>query len=67
MKKDGEQAVLLEKWSPKRLRHSAATGIRKEFGLEAAQVFLGHASADVTQVYAERDRNLVADIARELG
>jgi integrase len=42
-------------WSPNQLRHSAATEIRKQFGLEAAQVILGHAAANVTQVYAERD------------
>ena len=30
-------------WHPNRLRHSAATIIRQRFGLEAAQVALGHA------------------------
>jgi integrase len=43
-------------WSPNQLRHNFATRIRDEFGLETAQVTLGHANADVTQVYAERDR-----------
>jgi site-specific recombinase XerC len=43
------------RWAPNRLRHSAATEIRKNFGLEAAQVILGHSAADVTQIYAERD------------
>lgn len=58
---DGCQGEALKKWqsdhrwSPNRLRHSRGTEIRKEFGLEAAQVFLGHSAADVTQVYAERD------------
>lgn len=64
---DGESAVLIERWSPNRLRHSAATAIRKKFGIEGAQVILGHSSADVTQVYAERDMKLAAKIARELG
>ena len=41
--------------TPHRLRHNAATRARKDFGLEAAQVLLGHARADVTQLYAERD------------
>ena len=40
------------RWSPNQLRHSAATEIRRRFGLEAAQTVLGHASADITQVYA---------------
>lgn len=54
-------------WSPNQLRHSAATEIRKRFGLEAAQVTLGHASADVTQVYAERDLQKAVEIMREVG
>ncbi len=54
-------------WSPHRLRHSAATEIRKRFGLEAAQTVLGHSKADVTQVYAERDYSLAANVMREIG
>jgi integrase len=65
--KKGEKPELLEKWSPNRLRHSAATEIRRHFGLEAAQVALGHAQADVTQVYAERDLRLAAEVARKIG
>jgi site-specific recombinase XerC len=49
------------------LRHSFATAIRKEHGLEAAQVLLGHARADVTQVYAERDEELAARVAEQVG
>ena len=55
------------RWSPNRLRHSAGTEIRKRFGLEAAQVVLGHASANVTQVYAERDLQKAVEIMREVG
>jgi len=55
------------RWSPNQLRHSAGTEIRKRFGLEAAQVVLGHAKADVTQVYAERDEQKAKDIARKIG
>lgn len=55
------------RWSPNQLRHAAATEIRKRFGLEAAQTTLGHASADVTQVYAERDYALAARVAKEVG
>ncbi len=49
------------------MRHSAATEIRKQFGLEAAQTVLGHAKADVTQVYAERDAALAAEVMRKIG
>ena len=45
----------IPRWSPNQLRHTAATEIRQSHGLESAQVVLGHASADITQVYAERN------------
>jgi integrase len=54
-------------WTPNQLRHTAATSIRKHYGLEAAQVICGHETADVTQVYAERDRQLATRVAREVG
>jgi integrase len=55
------------RWSPNRLRHSAATDVRKQFGLEAAQIVLGHASANVTQIYAERDVAKGVEVARAIG
>ncbi len=54
-------------WAPNRLRHAAATEIRKHYGVEAAQVTLGHSSADVTQVYAERDITKGMEVARQIG
>ena len=54
-------------WSPNQLRHSAGTDIRRQFGLEGAQVVLGHAKADVTQVYAERNAALAATIMQKIG
>lgn len=50
------------RWHPHQLRHSAATRLRKEFGLEAARVVLGHRSAAVTDLYAEVDHAKAADI-----
>lgn len=61
------EADLVPRWSPNQLRHAAATEIRRQFGLEAAQVTLGHARADVTQVYAERDLELAREVARKIG
>lgn len=58
---------LFPRWSPNRLRHSAGTEIRRRFGLEAAQVTLGHSSADVTQIYAERDFQKAAEVMRVVG
>lgn len=57
----------IEVWTPNQLRHNAATKIRKEFGLEAAQVICGHQTADVTQVYAERDLELAMRAAEAVG
>lgn len=55
------------RWAPNQLRHSKGTEVRKVFGLEAAQVVLGHRNADVTQIYAERDTELAIRVAREAG
>ncbi|MEO2049627.1 MAG: site-specific integrase [Pirellulales bacterium] len=54
-------------WNPNQLRHTAATEIRREFGLEAAQVILGHSQANVTQVYAERDIAKGIEVAKRIG
>jgi hypothetical protein len=50
-----------------RLRDTAATTIRSRFGLEASQVVLGHAKADVTQLYAERDLTGAHAVMAEIG
>ena len=55
------------RWNPNQLRHSAATEIRKQFGLEAAQVALGHSNANVTQIYAQRDIAKAIDVMRLVG
>jgi integrase len=56
------------RWKPHQLRHTAATEIRREFGLEAAQIALGHSSALVTEaVYAERDMAKVEQVMLKIG
>jgi integrase len=52
---------------PNRVRHTAGTRIRKAFGLEAAQVMLGHSRADVTQIYAEKNDELAGEVAKKIG
>ena len=49
------QKAAIRRWTPNQLRHAKATEVRAKFGLEAAQVYLGHGSANVTEIYAERD------------
>jgi integrase len=59
--------IQIPHWHPHQLRHTRATELRARYGVEAAQVMLGHARADVTQVYAERDMELARRIAKETG
>ena len=54
-------------WHPHQLRHNRGTEVRRKYGIEAARVALGHAHADVTQIYAERDMEKARQIAREMG
>ena len=54
-------------WAPNQLRHTFATLIRKNHGLEAAQVLLGHSEADTTQIYAERDAAKAEAVMLEVG
>jgi integrase len=54
-------------WGPNRLRHLAATTLRREFGLDTAQVVLGHASPDTTLIYAEADRQRAAEAMLRIG
>ncbi len=62
-----DNPTLLAYWAPNRLRHARATEVRRTYGLEAAQVILGHAKADVTQVYAERDNALAVEVMKKIG
>lgn len=52
----------IDPFTPHQIRKVAATHIRKTYGLEAAQIMLGHSSAAVTDaVYAQRDIGKVID------
>jgi len=61
------EAAKIDPWHPHRLRHSAATKLRKDYGIEAARVVLGHKSAAVTEIYAETDRARAAEVMAEVG
>ena len=54
-------------WHPHRLRHSAATRLRKEFGLDVARAVLGHSSPVVTELYAELDGAKAAEAMERVG
>jgi integrase len=54
-------------FQPNQIRHSFGTRVRHEFGLEAAQALLGHAKANTTEIYAERNSALACDVAAKIG
>lgn len=54
-------------WAPNQLRHAFATEARKAGGLEASQALLGHKEMKTTQLYAERQAELAAEIALRIG
>lgn len=61
-------AAKIDVWTPHRLRHNAATNLRREFGVEAAAIILGHSDATITgQIYAERDHDKARDIIGKVG
>jgi hypothetical protein len=55
------------RWHPNQLRHSAATRLRRQFGLDVARAVLGHSSVMPTQVYAEQDQAAAADAMLKTG
>jgi len=64
---DPDEAPRLPVWTPNQLRHTAATEIRRAFGLEAVQAVLGHKNMTVSEVYAEKNQALAAEVARKIG
>ena len=60
-------AAGIPRWHPNQLRHAFGSEARDRFGLEAAQVLLGHTKCGVTQVYAQRDMGLAAKTAEKMG
>jgi integrase len=61
------ETELVPAWHPHQLRHTAATVIRREMGLDAARALLGHRSLGITDTYAELDQALAVEAARKLG
>jgi integrase len=69
---DQQKAELLEwkrahRWHPYQLRHSYGTKARRTAGIEAARTLLGHSRVDMTEHYAEQDKELAAATAKLIG
>ena len=59
--------ILIPHWRPNQLRHTKATEIRRDAGLDAARVVLGHRSPQITETYAEIDVGKAIQIMERLG
>ena len=57
----------VQHWHPHQLRHTKATEIRREYGLDAARALLGQHGPQVTELYAELDEAKAVEVARKLG
>jgi integrase len=67
---DGRKAddvQLVPPWHTNQLRHTAATSIRREMGLDAARAMLGHRTLGMADNYAEIDQALAVEVAKRLG
>ena len=55
------------RWHPHQARHTVATEVRRQFGLDVAGTVLGHRGLAVTQVYAEPDAEAAKRVAAAIG
>lgn len=67
IRKAAKAGITIPHWHPHQLKHNRATEVRKQFGIEAAQIAIGNADADVTKMYAERDLQRAEQIALQMG
>jgi integrase len=54
-------------FTPNQLRHSLATRLRREFGLEATGAVLGHSDLSTSQIYAQKDAALASKVMGKIG
>ena len=54
-------------WTPNQIRHAYASGVREEFGIEAARIMLGHSNTSTTEIYAEISTHKATQIAAQIG
>jgi integrase len=54
-------------FQPNQLRHTTATRLRREFGLETSGAVLGHGELQTTQIYAEKDAELARRAMEKIG
>ncbi|MCC6682163.1 MAG: site-specific integrase [Phycisphaeraceae bacterium] len=57
----------IPRWRVGQIRHSMATRVRAEAGIEMAALVLGHKDPQTTLIYAEADLGKAADVLRRIG
>jgi len=57
----------IPRWTVHQCRHAHATRVRRELGIEAARIALGHRDAGITLTYAEADLEVARQVAGLLG
>jgi integrase len=57
----------IPEWHPHQLRHTRATELRRDFGLDTARAVLGHRTSAAAEIYAEVDLNKAAEVMERLG
>lgn len=61
------EAAGISNWGPHRLRHNAATFLRRQYGIDMAAVILGHSSLVVTLTYAEANEKKAMQVMADVG
>lgn len=61
------KVVKVDQWGPHRLRHNAATFLRRQFGVDVASTILGHSSLAVTMTYAEANHKRAVEVMGKVG
>jgi site-specific recombinase XerD len=67
VKRACRKAALVKGFTPNMLRHFAAGMFRREYGLDSAQILLGHKHAKTTEIYALADKERAMKIMAEVG
>ena len=57
----------MDHWHPYQLRHARATEVREQYGVEVAQVILGHSRIDMTQHYAGVTEAKAKEVGKLIG
>jgi integrase len=67
IKTANDNGLKIPYFHPHQIRHTAATRVRRQFGLDAAKAVLGHSDINTTGIYAELDLQKAIEAAIKIG